>query len=471
MSGSTLVNEGNHFYFKVLIALFAVQLGTLLHLGYVCYVIAVAVGAIYLVRVPSEALWVGVTLLSVTSIAFPTEIDEIGVAVRGGFRPYILVVATVTFAVTIGLWFRPRIPTKSPGANGTVIWGRTFALITVFFLALANGFFASISSPGIVDAVRESSGWMTLIVFLVLGYWLGWYRKDSHVEFTRLRAATIAYSVFFLLKFGCLSVLQGVDETAAVFGYSQREITYFSGLVLVIIVADALRQESKVNWKPLILPTIVLCIAVLLAGSRAEAACTFLTIVLLVMMRYPKQRRRFIVVGLTLAIVLIVVASELLSTSGDPSSGVARYVGGRFLTLSAEDTSLISRASEMVAVGDALRDHPFLGRGPLASYSFFDPIFGWKDTTYVDSGIGYLLMKTGFIGFFVFLWFAFGWLKMAKHVRALVPAVIVPSFATFLFFLIYLPFGPSFFQFEYSWFVGLLAGQTLFVASRASLHS
>jgi hypothetical protein len=75
-------------------------------------------------------------------------------------------------------------------------------------------------------------------------------------------------------------------------------------------------------------------------------------------------------------------------------------------------------------------------------------------------------MKSGLLGAGIFTWFAVGWLQMARGLLRTFPALIIAPLASFVFYLAFLPFGPSFFEFQFSWFIGLVAGQTILLASR-----
>jgi hypothetical protein len=78
-------------------------------------------------------------------------------------------------------------------------------------------------------------------------------------------------------------------------------------------------------------------------------------------------------------------------------------------------------------------------------------------------------MKTGLLGTGIFIWFAVGWLQMARGLRRAFPALMMASVASFVFYLVFLLFGPSFFEFQHAWFIGLVVGQTFQLASMSKM--
>lgn len=427
------------------------------------YAVALTVAGLYIARRSSEALWVGFFLLAVTAQLSPVQLDELGTSVQGAYRRYILVVVVVGVSMFVGEWLRPTPAYVRPSSQVSSVWRRIGAFVAVLFLALAYGYFSSFRELGLLDVLRECSGLMTFLVFLFLGYRLSPSAAEAEIASARFRTAVLVYSAFFVIKFIYLSSFSGASEVPVTFGYSQRDAVFFSGLCLILLVAQALTSEAKSFWKRPWFASLVLLLAVLLSGSRSLLACVLLVILSLLFVRVARSnaRLRLGLLGIVALVVIVFGRSLFLSSE----EGLLGYVSNRFLIVSAEDTSLQSHVSEMLAVAEAIRENPLLGKGPLASYSFFDPLFGWKETTFLDSGLGYLLMKTGLLGTAIFVWFAVGWLKMARALRRTVPALAM----TFVFYLVFLPFGPSFFEFQYSWLIGVVVGYTIMLASSCQI--
>jgi hypothetical protein len=465
------LNENRRFVWWLALILLGSQAASYLGVESLYYSLAIALGGLYVVRRPMEALWVGFVLLAVTSQMYAIQLDELGTSVSGAFRPYILVLTVIAFAMLLGQDFKPGKTCKRNLSLSRNVQVRIAIFVGVMLMALVKGYFASMKTFGLLDVLRECSGWITFLVFLFLGYRLSPSSAQVQRAFVRLRLSVLVYSTFFLIKFLYLSESLGADQTASGYGYSQRDMAFFCGLVLVLLLGQSLASEAKTEWRTVWPAGLILLCAVLLSGSRSVFISALIVTLLFVLVYHSKLRLRLWLLGLAALFVLTIGPSLSLPSQGDPAAGLLGYVSNRFLAASPEDSSLLARASEMVAVAEALRENPLLGRGPLASYSFFDPIVGWKDTTFVDSGFGYLLMKSGLLGTAVFIWFAVGWLRMERGLRKALPVLGVVPLASFVFYLVFLPFGPSFFVFEHSWFIGLLVGQTIFLGSRFPMAS
>lgn len=457
-------NDYMWFMFLIATGLIGAELAAYSRADAYFYAIALVSGAVYVAWHSTEVIWVGFFLLALTSQIYPLEVDELRSSVQGTYRPYIVIVLLMAAAILVARWIRAERNSSRTVSDYAGVRGRVAALTAVLILTLIYGYLTSMKAATLLDVLRECSGWLTFLLFLFLGY-----RRSSIVEtqraFARLRLSVLVYSIFFIIKFVYLSLSSGIDYAADEFGQSQRDVIFFAGLVLVFIVVQALAPEVKSAWKGTWPTALTLLFAVLLCGARSVAACVLLVIFSFIFIWYSKARLRLGFVAVAGILLVFVGPSLNLAPDYNPDQGVFGYVASRFLKTSTEDTSYLSRASEMLAVAEAVRDHPLLGNGPLASYSFFDPIFGWKDTTFLDSGLGYLLMKTGLLGSGVFFWFALGWLKLARGLRRSAHAQILAPLAIFAFYLAYLPFGPSFFEFQHAWLIGLLSGQVICTAS------
>jgi len=404
----------------------------------VFYVSALALGCLYVSTRFSEVLWVGFLLLALTAQLYQLQIDELGDSVRGGYRPYILVVVMMGLSFLAGRWLVSRRERTHRSSKCSFVNRRFAFFVGVFFLALCFGYFNHPRPVDLADVLRDCSGFFTFVVFLLIGLWMSPSEGAIQKSFSRLRLATLAYSIFFLVKFFYLSQFFGADETAAGYGYSQRDIIFFCGLTFAALVSQVLTAEARCRWRAIWPAALALLWATLLSGSRSILLCELLVSLILMLCRRSKGKLVLILVGVTVPLIAFLALSLDLPTRSDSGEKLLGYVANRFLVASAEDTSLLARLSQVDAVADALRNHPLLGAGPLAVYSFFDPIGGWKETTFLDSGLGYLLMKTGLLGTAVFFWFAAGWLKMERRLRQLVPTLAVLSLSTFVFYLVFL---------------------------------
>jgi O-antigen ligase/polysaccharide polymerase Wzy-like membrane protein len=434
----------------------------------VFYVIAVATGCFYVACHPVEAIWVGFFLLGLTAQVYPVQLDELGTSVRGDYRPYIAVLILLGVAILIGLWARTR-PSYANCTRGHVgMRGPIIALVSVLFLTLAYSYFWEMRTSTLADVIRECSGWMIFFFFLMAGYRILPSLSENQRAFARLRLAVFVFSPFFIAKYIYLWVSVG-SEPATAFAYSQRDAVFFSGIVLTLLLVERLAAQVKEANRNIWLGVAVLLLAVFFCGSRAVLGSVLLVTLCFVLVWHARTRLRWGLLAAGAAIVILIGLSLDPSSLFDSQESLLGSVTRRFVFSPTEDTSFLARASQMVAIADAIQRNPVLGNGMLATYSFFDPLFGWKDTTFVDTGLGYLLMKTGLLGTGVFIWFAAAWLAMVRRLRKRAHWGTLAPLVCFAFYLAFTLFEPSFFVFQFSWFIGIVAGGAIYRSSCISL--
>jgi len=441
------------------------QLALLVDVGPLFLVAATAIGAYFIARRPVEAIWIAVFLLVVAAQVYPFQSDELGTALRGIYRPYIGVVSVAGAAMLVGTFKKKVVDAHPTSADPKMhIRGPIAALLGVFVFVAVYSYFKAPAVSTFWDLLRECSGWMTFLLFLVLAYGLSTPREGYQQTFERLSLVAFTYSSFFIIKY-VYAWLSAGQETATDFGYSQRDAVFFSGVVFVCLVAKKLApQTSPASFRRTALLAVVLLVAVLFCGSRAVLGSTLLVALSFLMVRYTRTWARIGLLGAALAVVFVslsFIPASFAESQGDLLTSLAN----RFLSAPTEDSSFLARASQWMTVLEVVKRSPLLGAGMLTSYSFFDPYFGWKDTTFIDSGIGYLLLKTGLLGTVVFFWFAVAWLKMVGRLRRQLPLETLPLLASFAFFLAFLLFEPSFFEFQHSWFIGIVVGGTVHLSS------
>lgn len=465
MSSISEVGISRSLMLVVIASMLGGQVALYLGLGSLFYAAIVLGGGLYIALHPSEASWVGFFLVAVTAQVHPVQVDESGSSIQGTYRPYIILLVVLAAAMLVARRARANRSHKRLAFGDTGIWWSIGAFVAVLFVALAHGYFASMKLPALLDVIRQCSGWMTFLFFLVLGYRLSTSPDEIQGAFTRLHLAAVIYSMIFIVHYFYVWVTDG-PLLASLFANSQRDPMFFAGVVLAILVVQELAPESnpakRVRW----LAAAILFLAILLCGSRSVLGSVVLVILAFVLAWHAKTRLRLGLLAAVGTLVFLLGPSLAPASLFDSEESLLGSLSKRFLSSPTEDTSFLARGSEMLAVAEAVRENPLLGRGPLASYSFFDPIYGWIDTTFLDSGVGYLLMKTGLLGMGIFCWFAIAWLKMTKRLRRLVPLGTIPLLTSFVFYLVFLPFGPSFFEFQHSWFIGMVVGQTVQLASR-----
>lgn len=441
------------------------QAAQYLHIESLVYAAVVLAGGLYIAWRPTEALWAGFCLIVVTSQIYPIDVDEWGTSLQGAHRPYIVLVIVVGVSIFANRSYRWGWLWSGVSSRCRNVRGSTLAFVAVLFLASLRGYFGLVNSPGFVDALRECSGWLTLVAFLMAGYRMAVGSNQLADAFGKLRSCAVVYAWYFVVRCMYITFVSASWIDLQGFGNSQRDAVFFLGLTVVFVVAQVSDSNVQSTWREWGPAVLILSLAIVLSGARSVLACAIAGAGVFVLW-HSSARRRFLILGAGGLLLVLLGSAFSLVSRDDPKEGALGYVATRFLAISSEDTSYLARASEMAAVLETVRASPMLGGGPFATYSFLDPVFGWKDTTFVDSGIGYLLMKTGLLGTGCFLWFVVAWLRMAKRVRGAFPVSAIPLVASFAFYLVFLPFGPSFFEFQHSWFVGLIAGQAIQIASR-----
>jgi O-antigen ligase len=418
------------------------------------YGIVVIAGAFYLFRRSGEGIWVVFVLLAITALLYPVSLNDIQVPEGGAFRPYNFVIASMAAALVMGTRRRRHEVSNVTGKTkaSPVKW--MIALAGVFSLATLYGDLSP-SKAGAVYVLQQSSAWVSFFLFVWIGYRLSLSGPEVQSSFAKLRVAATVYCFVFLGKFAYLTAASGLTD-ATDFAYSQRLVLYFATVVFVLLIARRLAPEGKAFAKTDWLSAIILLPAVVLSGSRGLIGAAILTVLVLVAVWRVRSLLRLI----PLLIALVAVGALVLRSN---SPIVEDYLVGKFLIAPEDDLSYMGRVSEMQAVVEAVRNSPVLGRGTLAPYMFLDSMFGWRETAFVDNGAGYLLMKTGLLGTSIFVLLVLSYLKVLRHLRrsiaadALIPLVVV------IFYLAFLPFGPSFFDPRYAWLVGIQCGYSLYL--------
>ena len=423
-------------------------------LGSILYWTVMVAGALYVWRRPGEGIWVIFFLLAVTSLVYPVSLDETGVPDVGAFRPYNLVIAGMVAALLLGMRKRHRSAGEAvQSRQGPFKW--IVGLACVFLVATIFGDLSPMRA-GALYVLQQSSAWVSFFLFLWLGYRVFLSPTEIRESFSKLHLSAFVYSGIFLAKFAY--VVQDSGLPAAVdFAYAQRVVLFFVGIVLVVLIARKLAPEAgkgaKISW----LSIAVLIPAIVLSGSRGVIGSVALTILVLL----GSWRLRSLLRLTPLLLVLLLIFVVILRTR---SQVVEEYIVAKFFVAPEQDASFMGRVSEMEAAVGAVQRNPLLGNGMLASYMFFDPYFGWRETAFVDNGFGYLLMKTGLLGTSIFTLLIFACFKMLRHLRRSIPEHALIPLVVFLFYLAYLPFGASFFDLRYSWLVGMISGYSLYLA-------
>jgi hypothetical protein len=151
-------------------------------------------------------------------------------------------------------------------------------------------------------------------------------------------------------------------------------------------------------------------------------------------------------------------------------------IAGRFSPLNVgEDLSYAGRMAEMQSILAIVKQHPVLGGGMGSEVSYYDPAFPhvFGTVAYVDNGWGFILLKMGLTGLFVFVAMLWSFLRFAARgwpsdVPVHMQRVRGCLLGLLLFGLLGFTGGPTFFQFLTSGFMGTSLGALAVLAGLAS---
>ena len=445
-------NSSGGILFFVVAAFLGTQLFSQWDLGFVLYSATVLGGALYVFRNPGEGIWVTFFLIAFTCLLYPITVSVLGEAGVGEFRPYNFAIASMAGAMVFSIWTHRRVHAPLQKWPGLTKW--VVALAGVFCLATICGDLSPFRAD-LVYVLQQCSDWVSFFLFLWIGYKLMLSSSEFQRALDRFRWTAIIYSIVFLAKFVYLDY--HADLIAATdFAYAQRIALVFAGCSLVVIFASRLAPEGRSFTKGDWLSAVILVPAVVLSGSRAVVGAVILTMLLFVTTWRRRTLLRLTLPLLAVGLVAVVILRSRVEV-------LEEYVVSRFLITPDQDPSFAGRVAEMGAVIEAVQRNPVLGSGTLASYTFFDPLFGWRESSFVDNGVGYLLLKTGLLGATVFALLVLSCLKLLRHLRRSVAGDALIPLVVFAFYLSFLPFGPSFFDPRYSWLVGILCGYSLYL--------
>ena len=453
---TTIVGESDGKFLCLLVTGFFVgQIFADFGVQAIFYLVVVLSGIVYVYRRPDEGSWVTFFLLAITSLIYPITVGDLAEPGAGEFRPYNFAILSITGAMVFGArhsrrHFPPTPPQKQPGA---IKW--SLALAGVFCLATLYGDLSLFKAEAIYTA-QQSSSWISFFLFLWVGYKLALSPAQVRRMFQRFHSVGTVYSLAFLTRFGYLNYHEGLTA-ATDFAWGQRIGLFFAGCSLVVAFATSLAPEGKAPAKRAWLSALIIVPAVVLSGSRGVAGAVILTVFVLAAtwrLRLLLRLTPLLLAALLIGVVVLRSHSEIIE----------EYVVSKFLISPELDPSFGGRVAEMAAVIEAVQRNPVLGSGTLASYVFFDPLFGWRETAFVDSGVGYLLLKTGLVGMSVFALFVLSYLKMLQRLRRTGAAAALIPMVVFVFYLAFLAFGSAFFDPRYSWLVGIQSGYSLYLS-------
>lgn len=420
----------------------------------IIYAVAVAWGLVYVFRRPGEGIWVTFFLLAITCLLYPISVSVLGEPGVGDFRPYNFAIASMAAAMIYGAWCRRRRLRSTSLQKRSAVFKWILALAGVFCISTIYGDLSPLRSE-VLYVLQQSIAWVSFFLFLWMGYKLALSPAEIQVSFKRLHCVALVYSLLFSARFVYLYYDAGLS-TATDFAWAQRIALFFAACSLVLTFARRLAPEGGAPTSGDWLSAVVIVPAVVLSGSRGIAGAVIITVFVLA----AAWRLRFLLRLTPLFLTALVIGGVILRSN---SQVIEEYVVSKFLISPDLDPSFAGRLAEMQAVIDAIQRNPVLGSGTLASYMFFDPLFGWRESAFVDNGVGYLLLKTGLLGMSVFTLLVLSYVKVLRHLRQFVATEVLIPIVVFVFYLAFLVFGPAFFDPRYSWLIGIVCGHILYL--------
>lgn len=406
-------------------------------------------------RRPAEGLWLLFFNLTVTVISVPLDYtSEFTVEAPRAYLYWGLSIACVGTAMWCGSLLKPR---RFQDEHRSGIWGLPFLLfLGVVLLAAAYGY-AQGNSLGII--VRQGSGLVFLFFFILIGYSVRPSLRELSEGLEKVETVLVAYGCVYLVQEVYVNIALRFALPDDDFFRERSPILFFCALFAALELGRWIfRGISRVpdNW----FRVSLLLVAAILSGSRSAVASMLFTVLLLLLLRFATHPLRT-----CLFLALLLAGGYWLNSQGllsqvEIQSPFLQHIADRYMASPDQDLSFLERSSQMSAIWEGLKSGPILGYGVGASLVWFDPYSrAYVETSFVDSGVGYLLLKMGLLGLCTFLLFLIPlfrqlWLywKSTHH------EVFLLMLGMLAYYSAYLPFGPSFFQFLTSFWIGILIG-------------
>lgn len=429
------------------------------------YFLVVLLVACYLILRPRDGFWLAFVLLifAVSAIRGPairetaSDVEDLWV---WGVAP-----AACAAAMSIGLLFaanRRREP--SPRRLRSMLVP-TFAFAGVFLISIIYGLGLG---NDVSTMARQGSGSLLLFAFCYLGARLCRSTEEIWLIVKRVQWLLFAYCVYYLLRYlpANLAALGSWNPTLV--REPTNPLLFFSGYCLAVCLCLVLFSDNRRERLWAILTAPIFAMVAVMSGSRSIVGATVVGAAFLLLIKYVKSPVKLGALLVLLGVISFSSPKERLA-SLLRMTPLGERVASRFLVSAEEDESYRLRVAQMRAVLRELRENPLLGAGTGGTITYENPLsYGetYRRASFVDNGIGFLLLKFGLLGTLVFAWWAIVFLRRTMQLcRGKGGPVGLILLATLVFYLGYLPFGPSFFIFLGSWWIGATMGFILAMMS------
>ncbi len=163
--------------------------------------------------------------------------------------------------------------------------------------------------------------------------------------------------------------------------------------------------EKLDNWERFLYMLIgIMAILTPALTSRRTSQGGLLLAMILLYFLLPKGRKFPVLIVLSL--VIPITLSALIARSGDSTKPIIEKILLDIKMDSAKQDSKDDRFYELMVAWKSVKEEPFFGVGPSGSFKVNDARgleYHSGKYDFVHSGVGHILLKTGFIGLFIFL--------------------------------------------------------------------
>lgn len=325
----------------------------------------------------------------------------------------------------------------------------TVALVVVALLSLLYGLVRG--GVQITDSVRQMSGMGMFLLFGALTFRMNLSRKESVRVFRTVESIAFVYCIVYLVRYVPAMLSSGDFEM------ERSPLLYFAGLFAAVSAARLLFNRPANCSRDAVRGAIFLLCSVL-SGSRAVVLTLLFTVGLMFVYRHPSLSKKLAAAAAFGVLLLFCLSLGPLPAANSEGS-VLNQISTRFVASPTADSSFLARVAEMDSIFQVVRQNPVLGLGMGARFVWVDPFQGEVETAFVDNGIGYLLLKMGLLGLCVFGWWSFTVLRGGFLIwKAERQYCGFAEVVCLVFYLSFLAFGPSFFQFSMSFWIGVVVG-------------
>jgi O-antigen ligase/polysaccharide polymerase Wzy-like membrane protein len=424
--------------------------------GLIVYVAALGWSSFRSLRRPIEGLWLLFFAFAVAVMSVPLDYNpEFGSESPRAYFYWGFAIVCVACAMSIGSLLKPR---RFQDEKRSGVWGAPFLLfLGVVLLAAVYGY---LRGNGLGTIVRQGSGLIFLFLFILFGYSVRPSFRELSTSLRNIETVLVAYAGAYLVQEVYVNLALRFALPDGDFFRERSPILFFCGLFAALELGRWIFRGKRWMRPQKWLSLSLLLASTVLSGSRSIVASMLLTTLFFVVLRYARHPLR-----IALLVVCLVVAGTSLDYQGllsqaEIQSPFVQHIVDRYMVSPDRDLSFLERSSQMNAIWEGLKSRPLFGDGVGASLVWFDPYNrGYVETAFVDSGVGYLLLKMGLVGVCTFLLFLISLLRQSwLYWKSTHHEIFLVLLGMLTYYSAYLPFGPSFFQFLTSFWVGILIG-------------